>query len=360
MAPGRSARTLAQALVPVLAIVALAAATTPARANEMQRIILDAGINLGLWQAQVAIFDTPATDPAQIGYATNVVMAVEMVRERLAPPFADLDLVAVVEAVERYPQQTDGRPGFQRASAVDQIRTLFRTRLSLLYLSTVGIYAAPNCDSAFLDVGYHLGRAQMAAFAGDGTMLSGARSDLLQAVRSGLAAARDTGCGFNLETVWNGLGIDRAQTLADFQALIDPIRMTAEVASARFDLADPWAPSDPERETPPPPDQPDTEIVGTWRYETGVHVVFRAAGGWIVGTSHGFSSTLLGIGYVEGMESHRLQATAAGTYHGQAAVRQSDGTFVWKDVRVIVRGDVAEFSDLYDGGPARYQAVRER
>lgn len=358
MTGARAPWTLALALVSLV----LAALGGPARANETQRLLFDAGLNLGLWQVQVAVFDTPVTDPAQIGYATNAYAAVEMVRDRVGPPFVDLDLQAVLDAIARYPQRTLGLPARQRAVDVAQIRDLLHGRVSVVYVSTLGVYAAPNCDGAFVDVGYHLGRAQMAAFAGDDATLANARSMLLQAVRMGLDAARDGGCGFNLASVWNDLGIERANTAAEYQGLTDPIRTTAQVASPRLGPDDPWSPSDPARDAAPPPDDPGpgAEIVGTWRYETGVRVVFRSDGDLIVGTSHGFSSTLASLGYTEGMESHRLRASGPGTYVGQTAVRGSDGVFRWKDVQVTVTGDTAVFGDLYDGGQARYVAVRER
>lgn len=333
---------------------------TPAHANEMQRIILDAGLNLGLWQAQVAIFDTPVGDPSQIGYANGAFAAVTMVRERLRPPFERIDLDAVLDAITRYPQRTEGLPPRQRAIHVKRIRDLLHGRLSVLYLSTVGIYAGSNCDGAFLDVGYHLGRAQMATFAGDAATLSNARSMLLRAVRTGVSASQTTGCGFNLESVWNDLGIDRATTAADFQELVEPIRSAAQVASARFDRYDPWAPTDPPRDEEPPPGDRDGSIVGTWRFDTGARVVFRAAGGQVLGTLHGLSSTLVSMGYSEGMEGYRLQDTGAGMYTGQKAVRDSDGVFHWKDVRVTIDGDTATFSEMFDGGRARYLAMRER
>ena len=358
MTLARAPRTLTLALAATLLATALLATAT--HANETQRLIVDAGINLGLWQAQVALFDTPFTEPSQVGYATNASSAVEMVRERLQPPFEDLDLQSVLDAIARYPDRTRDWPARQRASDVQQIRDLLHARLSLLYLSTVGIYAAPNCDGAFLDVGYHLGRAQMAAFAGDADTLANARSMLLQAIRSGLESAQRTGCGFNLEGAWADLGVDRARTLADYQALVDPIRITAEVASPRLDPTDPWSPTDRPRDAVTPPVDVDLDIAGDWRFDTGMRATFRRGGDGVVGTIHDLEPVLLSLGYVEGMESYRLQHTGGGTYLGQTAVRASDGSFSWRDVRVSVAGDSAVFSDLFDGGRVRYEARRER
>jgi hypothetical protein len=57
------------ARAPWLLAVGLVAAMLPtnALANDTQRVILDAGLNLGLWQAQVERFGTPTTDPSQVG-----------------------------------------------------------------------------------------------------------------------------------------------------------------------------------------------------------------------------------------------------------------------------------------------------
>lgn len=358
MTLARPRTTLALALA--AATLVLTVLASAAHANDTQRLIVDAGINLGLWQAQVALFDAPFTEPSQVGYATNASSAVEMIREGLQPPFENLDLQSVLDAIARYPDRTRGWPGRQRASDVQQIRDLLHARLSLLYLSTVGIYAAPNCDGAFLDVGYHLGRAQMAAFANDGATLANARSMLLQAIRSGLEAAQRTGCGFNLEGAWADLGVDRARTLADYQGLADPIRITAEVASPRLDPTDPSSPTDQPRDAVTPPVDSDGDIAGDWRFDTGTRATFRRSGDSVVGTIHELAPILLSLGYTEGMESYRLQHTGGGTYLGQTAIRASDGSFSWRDVRVSVTGDSAVFSDLFDGGRVRYEARRER
>jgi len=80
----------------------------------------------------------------------------------------------------------------------------------------------------------------------------------------------------------------------------------------------------------------------------------------VVGTTHEHSRELLSLGYSDGMESFRLQHTGGGTYLGQTAVRDADGVFHWRDVRVVVADDTAVFSDLFDGGAVRYEAQRER
>jgi len=336
--------------------LALFALPAPAHANETQRLILDAGINLGLWQAQVAIFDTPVSDPSQVGYANGAFAAVEAVRQRLQPPFERLDLEAVLDAITRYPQRTEGLPARQRASHVQQIRDLFHGRLSVLYLSTVGIYAGPNCDGAFLDVGYHLGRAQMAAFAGDAATLANARSMLLQAIRSGLDAARNTGCGFNLESAWGALGIDRANTLAEYQSLVDPIRTTAQIASPRLYPEDPWAPTDPPRDDEPPPIDAEGEaaILGAWRYDsdTGT-VVFQRADDGFVGTLHDPAPIVVEFGGYEGQETLRVRYVGDGVYEGEVlkiADMYLDRTFVWRAVRVVVGPDWLVISDQFPGG----------
>ena len=198
------------------------------------------------------MFGTPATDPSQVGYASDAFTAVDLVRQRLRPPFADLDLASVLEAIARYPERTADLLARQRAVDVAQIHDLYRARLSVAYLSTTGLFAASTCDAAFLDVGYHLGRAQMAAFAGDDALLANARSMLLQAIRTGLDAARELRCGFNLEDVWDGLEVAQARTLADYQALVEPVRLTADEACSLADPDAPQLPSDPPRDTVPP------------------------------------------------------------------------------------------------------------
>lgn len=353
---------MTRARAPWLLAVGLAVATSSAMAlaNDTQRLIVDAGLNLGLWQAQVELFGTPATDPSQVGYASNAFAAVDLVRQRLRPPFADLDLASVLDAITRHPERTADLPARQRAVDVAQIHDRYRARLSVAYLSTVGIYATPTCDAAFLDVGYHLGRAQMAAFASDGALLANARSMLLQAIRTGLDAARDLGCGFNLEDVWGALGVAEARTLADYQALVEPVRLTAEEAWALADPEAPLLPSDPPRGEAPPLAAGD--LAGAWRFvETGIRVEFRPDGDVLVGTLHDLDADLRAVGYTEGMEAYRLRAAGDGVYVGAAMVLVSYQSFAWREeLRVSVAGDVAGFEERWDLGRVNpYQARRE-
>lgn len=53
---------MTRASAPWLLVAVLAALTLPAsaRANDTQRLIVDAGLNLGLWQAQVALYSKSA------------------------------------------------------------------------------------------------------------------------------------------------------------------------------------------------------------------------------------------------------------------------------------------------------------
>jgi hypothetical protein len=356
---------MTRARAPWLLALGLAALTlaTSARANDTQRLIVDAGLNLGLWQAQVELFGTAATDPSQVGYANGAYAAVDLVRQRLRPPFADLDLASVLEAIARYPERTADLPARQRAVEVAQIHDRYRARLAVAYLSTTGVFVASTCDAAFLDVGYHLGRAQMAAFAGDAAVLANARSMLLQAVRTGLDAARDLRCGFNLEDVWGSLGVAEARSLADYQALVEPIRRTADEAWSLAEPDAPLLPSDPARgEVPPVPPAAPGDLVGTWRFpETGIRIEFRAVGDGIVGTLHDLAADLRAVGYTEGMEAYRLRAAGDGGYVGAALVILSYQTFAWREeLHVTVAGDVARFEERWDMGRANpFEARRE-
>lgn len=211
----------------LLALLSCALGASTAFANPAQRLVVDAGVNLGLWQVQLQLFDTPATDPTQVAYATFTVDAVSQLIPLLQPPFEDLDLQAVLDRIARYPQATAGMPAAHRAAYVDQTYGLLRSRLSVRYLSTHGIYAGANCDSSFLDVGYHLGRAQMAAFAGDSDLVQSARSALLQSIRVGLDLADGIGCGFHVADAWHGVRADLARTFEEYRALVAPVRTIA-------------------------------------------------------------------------------------------------------------------------------------
>lgn len=328
-------------------------------ANETQRLILDAGINLGLWATQVELFNTPASDPSQISYATNAFNAITMVRDRLQPPFQDIDLQSVLDQITRYPDYTTRRNTQQRANYVQNIYTLFKSRLSVLFLSTRGIYASPNCDSAFLSVGYFLGRAQMGAAAGNQSVVSNGRSGMLQAIQSGLQASENIGCGFNLENVWKSLDADRARTLEEYQRLTDPMRRIANDAQPVFSPDNPLLPSSDSGPQPPPP--PAGELLGTWRFNTGVTVVFKQSGNLFAGHTYNHSSELKSVGYQDGMLAYKVSGGDGGVYTGQKYTATSYRSFEWKQtIRITVKGDTATFSELWDGGQAAYTATRIR
>ena len=100
----------------------------------------------------------------------------------------------------------------------------------------------------------------MALFAGDAYLASNARSMLLQAIRLGLDLASSIGCGFNTESVWASLAVDRARTFDDYQGLTDLIRDVALVAQQRTDTFD-------------LPATPFVRLVETERAETGTWVL---------------------------------------------------------------------------------------
>jgi len=336
----------------------LAASPALVRANEMQRLIVDAGINLGLWAAQVELFNTPAGDPSQIGYATNAFNAVTMVRDRLRPPFQNIDLQSVLDQITRYPNYTARWNAGQRANYVKNIYTLFKSRLAVVFLSTRGIYASPNCDSAFLSVGYFLGRAQMGAAANNQYVRSNGRSGLLQAIQSGLKSSQNLGCGFNLQNIWNSVGIARARTLADYQRLTEPIRRVANDAQPVFSPGNPLTPSA-GGQTPPP--APSGKLPGTWRFNTGVTVVFKQSGNVILGHTYNHSSELKAVGYQDGMLSYQVSGGNGGVYTGKKYTATSYRTFAWKQtIRITVKGNTATFNELWDGGLAAYTATRVR
>jgi len=332
-------------------------------ANNIQRLIVDVGTNIGLWHAQVELFNTPPTDPSQVSYATNAFNAVIAIRGLLRGPLANIDLQAVLDQIARYPSATTSMSSAHRSSYVHGIYWLLRSRLSVLFLSTRGgTYASPNCDSAFLDVGYYLGRGQMGAFANNQYVVSNASSMILQAIRSGLDASQSCGCGFNLGDVWGALPIENARTTADFQALVTPIRGIAEIASQGFSENMPISPSSPQPGPVPPPPSPDPSdsIVGTWRMEDNSTLMFNRSENLIIGTIHNLTSVYSNLGYKEGMTYFRLSGGGQGVYTGQVITRDSGGNFTWKNCRVTINGSSATFSDLFDGGRVSYRATRIR
>lgn len=332
-------------------ILVAAVLSSHAYANDTQRLIFDAGVNLGLWATQVELFDTPATDQGMTAYATNAFNAVTQVRGLIRPPFTGLDLQSVLDKISRYPADTAGWSAGHRAGYVHQIFDLFLSRLSVLYLSTRGIYSSPNCDAAFLRVGYYLGRAQMGAFAGNPHVVSGARASLLQAVQSGLQLSRDIGCGFNVEAVWGALRIDQAMSLADFQALVNPVRQAAFDAAQLFSAAYPVSPSWPGQETPPPPERNSLE--GLWRSNATQDVIrFERQGNVFRGT---FAAIGRSMTFRVGDLMGEFSQSGANAYSGRLVLRQPDGSSSWLEgVMIRVEGNTATATAPWWNVPVTY------
>jgi hypothetical protein len=341
----------------VLFAVSMAA---PVWANDTQRLIFDAGNNLGLWATQVELFNPAANDQGMVSYATNAFNAVVEVRNRLRPPFTDLDLQSVLDMISRYPDASAGWNAGQKAVYVKQISDLFQSRLSVLYLSTKGVYASPNCDSAFLRVGFFPGRAQMGAFAGNQNVVSGARSDLLQAVRTGLQFTQSIGCGFNVESVWRSLGIDRAMTLADFQALVNPVRQTAFDAVQLYSAAGPIPPSWTGEIPPPPPPPPPASrtLEGQWRSNATDDVIrFEREGNIFRGTFAAVGRSMRSrVGDLMG----EFTLTGNNVYSGRLVMTQPDGSVSWLDgVTLRVSGDTATATAPWWNAPVTYTRVNQ-
>jgi len=334
----------------------------PLGANDMQRLIFDAGNNLGLWATQVELFNPPDNDQGMISYATNAFNAVVEVRNRLRPPFADLDLQSVLDRISRYPNATAGWNAGHKAVYVKQTFDLLQSRLSVLYISTTGVYSSPNCDGAFLRVGYFLGRAQMGAFAGNPAVVSGARSDLLLAIQTGLQFRQSIGCGFNVESVWSSLGIERAMALADFQALVTPVRQAAFDAVQVYSEAGPIPPSwtgDAVPPPPPPPPPPESKTLeGQWRSNATNDVIrFDRQGNVFRGTFTAIGrSTISRVGDLMG----EFSLTGNNVYGGRLVLKQPDGSVSWLDgVSLRVTGDTATATAPWWNAPVSYTRVNQ-
>jgi len=282
------------------------------------------------------------------------------VRDLVRPPFTQIDFQSVLDRIARYPAASAGWSAEQRAIYVKQTYDLFLSRLSVLYLSTKGIFSNPNCDSAFLRVGYSLGRIQMGAFAGNQYIESSGRSDLLQAIRTGLELSQSIGCGFNVESVWGALRLDRAMSLADWEALVNPVRQIAFDASQFFSASMPISPSWPGESGPPPPPPPpaSSSLEGQWRSNATNDVIrFERQGNIIRGTFAAIGRSMRSrVGDLMG----EFTSSGGNSYGGRIVFTQPDGSVSWLDgVTIRVDGNTATATAPWWNAPVTYTRVNQ-
>lgn len=228
--PGTKVKQVSFSLILIsLALFFLPLSPKIASASECQFHILNVGINLGWAQATLELRgDQNPRDASRISDSLN--RTIEHIRaaatlfrmpyrtERIRK---EVDQ-RVIDKINRYFQLAAQLSIRQKVSHVRQIWSMYRQSFQTTFQSpTSGYHYYPNCDFFILDVGYHFGRAHIAAGVVNNnrarTYQTGANGSMRSAIQSGLkiavdgyeygtqSNARKACCCFGKEAFWREL-----------------------------------------------------------------------------------------------------------------------------------------------------------
>jgi hypothetical protein len=359
-------------------LVLILATPQPIQATQMQYELFNIGLNLGYASTLIELGGiTQQNTPILRDYILKAMGFIMDANPQLWGPFLKLNLLEINRDLEQFWTYTANWNLQQRAQYITSVYNKIRQKISHIFNSQQGLYMSSNCDSHFLDVGYYLGQAYMAAFLGNESYRSSAHSSLVNTVNNGINVSQNLGCGFGTLSNWNAFTFSPPFTTAVYQNAVNQINGIAlnangmsgslyfpsepdEIPDDPGPGPDPDPGPGPDPDPNPGPDPNPQSFAGTWIFETNSRLVVNRSGNIYRGNIYNLSSELKYLGYTEGMPYCEYTAGPNGVYTGKINIRTSDGQFVWKNSRVTVRGDTATFEDLFDGGRVSYTARRAR
>jgi hypothetical protein len=179
-------------------------------ANLCQEHILNVGINLGWSVATLALRgDQNPQDARTIAESlTRAAQHVNAAASLFRLPYRTERLRTgtdqhVIDKINRYFQRAPNLSVEHRASYIANIWSMYRQSFQTTFQApTPGEHYYPNCDFFILDIGYHFGRAHIAAGVNSNqarTYQSGANGSVRLAIREGLNVAVD-GYEYGIQT----------------------------------------------------------------------------------------------------------------------------------------------------------------
>jgi hypothetical protein len=197
----------------------------------MQFHIFSAGLNLGWAATWVELQGITSGNQSWIEkYLNDTAAHVDAINSLLRAPFSNLDMPAVTKEINRFWSYTASWSISHRANYIKNIYSKLRQKLSNIYDSRTGMRYSSNCDSSFLDVGYHFGRAHMAAYRGNQTIRKASHSSMTQAITFGLDSSGNLACGFGGESQWGALPLSTADTAQEYEPIYPMIQNIARNA----------------------------------------------------------------------------------------------------------------------------------
>lgn len=200
----------------VCAVVMALSCAFVAPANDVQRHILDASINLGWVSETLAAEGRTAANAGALDQGMAFAEAHVRAMVGLLPaPYQDLDFSVVLARLDGWDAATARNPS-EAALYVQQIHDRLRATLSVyLDARTQRLVRDGNCDAQFAHVGFHFGRAHIAGLRGDAVTRDRHLGSMRQAIRGGLRQDQVKLCGFGVEADWDDLPVLLGDASAD-------------------------------------------------------------------------------------------------------------------------------------------------
>lgn len=170
-------------------------------AQAAQQHILDAGINLG-WATGVVEGDrgVNAANATEVGeHLARAAAHIAAFRAMVSnPPYNPQTFQNVEREINRLASQIGGMSSGRATQALYQIRSRFRTALSVILSARTGrVQRRGNCDSALSDVGFYFGQGQTLAQRGNTAQARRARDYIRRAIDAGEHSAQSVPCRFD-------------------------------------------------------------------------------------------------------------------------------------------------------------------
>lgn len=191
-----------------MALVALGG-VLPARASDVQRNVLDAGINLG-WVTETLTRDgrRPENEADVANWMADAGVHLQALVGRLAAPDAERDLAAVLERWARWDTATRLGGAVFAADFVGSVYRGLQDAVSTTFDAAAQRWVGGgSCDAQFAEVGFRFGRAHIAALRGDAFARDDGLYRLRGAIEAGLRQDAQKGCGFGARADWDRLPV---------------------------------------------------------------------------------------------------------------------------------------------------------
>ncbi len=220
-----------------LSLALLSSWVQPAAAQDGQRHILDAGINLG-WAAGIVESDGGVTPSNQAEVGGDLARAREHVaalRGQVAsPPYDRSHLTAIEQQLGRLAGRIGGMPQGEATRELYQIRRNFRDALRVILSAQTGrLQRAGTCDASILDVGFYFGLGHTAIQRGNSDVARRARDSMGRAIADGERVQRRLVCPFDAGA-YRGLPMMGEQTEETYRRSLPRAQQaTARAAAAR-------------------------------------------------------------------------------------------------------------------------------